>query len=71
MPEYQQTAAIWSRGVLQHEFGVHPRDMEFFMERTPDTSHGGSTGFKPPPGVTVHQTPRDHQHRRDDGARRA
>ena len=46
VPEYQQTAAIWGRGVLQHEFGVHPRDMEFFMERTPETSHGGSTGFR-------------------------
>jgi 4,5-dihydroxyphthalate decarboxylase len=31
--------------------------MEFFMERTPETSHGGSTGFKPPQGVTVHQIP--------------
>jgi 4,5-dihydroxyphthalate decarboxylase len=57
VPEYQQTAAIWGRGVLQHEFGVHPRDMEFFMERTPETSHGGSTGFKPPEGVTVHSIP--------------
>ena len=57
VPEYQQTAAIWGRGVLQHEFGVHPREMEFFMERTPETSHGGATGFKPPDGVTVHQIP--------------
>ena len=57
VPEYQQTAAIWGRGVLQHEFGVHPREMEFFMERTPETSHGGATGFKAPDGVTVHQIP--------------
>jgi 4,5-dihydroxyphthalate decarboxylase len=57
VPEYQQTAAIWGRGVLQHEFGVHPRDIEWHMERTPETSHGGSTGFKPPDGVTVHQIP--------------
>ena len=57
VPEYQQTAAIWGRGVLQHEFGVHPREIEWFMERTPETSHGGSTGFKPPDGVTVHQIP--------------
>jgi 4,5-dihydroxyphthalate decarboxylase len=57
VPEYQQTAAIWGRGVLQHEFGVHPREMEFFMERTPETSHGGATGFKAPAGVTVHQIP--------------
>ena len=48
VPEYQQTAAIWGRGVLQHEFGVHPRDMEFFMERTPETSHGGLKPVEPP-----------------------
>ena len=57
MPEYQQTAAIWGRGVLQHEFGVHPREIEWHMERTPETSHGGSTGFKPPEGVTVNRIP--------------
>jgi 4,5-dihydroxyphthalate decarboxylase len=57
VPEFQQTAAIWGRGVLENEFGVPPRDMEFFMERVADRSHGGATGFKPPPGVTVHQIP--------------
>ncbi len=57
VPEYQQTAALWTRGVLQHEFGVAPPDMEFWMERTPDHSHGGATGFTPPPGVTIHQIP--------------
>jgi 4,5-dihydroxyphthalate decarboxylase len=51
VPEYQQTAAIWSRGVLEHEFGVHARDIDWYMERTPEKSHGGSTGFTPPPGV--------------------
>ena len=59
VPEYQQTAALWTRGVLQHEFGVHARDMEFWMERAPEHSHGGATGFKPPPGVTVHTIPQD------------
>jgi 4,5-dihydroxyphthalate decarboxylase len=57
VPEFQQTAAIWGRGVLEHEFGVKPSDMEFFMERVADKSHGGATGFKPPAGVTVHQIP--------------
>jgi 4,5-dihydroxyphthalate decarboxylase len=55
VPEYQQTGALWGRGVLQHEFGVEPKDMEFWMERTPSHSHGGATGFAPPPGVTIHQ----------------
>ena len=57
VPEYQQTSAIWSRGILQHEFGVDQRDIEWFMERTPDMSHGGSTGFTPPPGVRLNRIP--------------
>jgi 4,5-dihydroxyphthalate decarboxylase len=57
VPEYQQTWAIWSRGVLQHEFGVHARDIEWFMERNPDKSHGGATGFRAPAGVRVNQIP--------------
>ena len=57
VPEYQQTAALWTRGVLQHEFGVPQTEMEFWMERVPTHSHAGGTGFKPPPGVTIHQIP--------------
>jgi 4,5-dihydroxyphthalate decarboxylase len=55
VPEYQQTAALWSRGILEHEFGVSARDIEWFMERGPDKSHGGATGFNPPPGVRLQQ----------------
>jgi 4,5-dihydroxyphthalate decarboxylase len=57
VPEYQQTAALWSRGALQHEFGVHPRDIEWYMERTEDRSHGGATGFKAPEGVRINFIP--------------
>lgn len=57
LPEYQQTAMLWIRGILHHEFGVAPPDMTFWMERTPDLSHGGLTGFAPPPGVTINQIP--------------
>lgn len=55
VPEYQQTSAVWSRGVLQHEFDVRPGEIEWFMERGADRSHGAATGFAPPPGVRVHQ----------------
>src|SRR2546423_13827033 len=57
VPEYQQTAALWARGILQHEFGVSPPEMEFWMERVPTHSHAGATAFKPPPAVTIHQIP--------------
>ena len=59
VPEYQQTAALWTRGVLQHEFGVSPTEMEFWMERVPSHSHAGGVGFKPPKGVTIHQIPEE------------
>jgi 4,5-dihydroxyphthalate decarboxylase len=52
-----QTSALWTRGVLEGEFGIAPADMTFFMERVPARSHAGAIGFKPPPGVTIKQIP--------------
>src|SRR5438876_10683959 len=57
VPEYQQTAALWARGVLQHEFGVSAQDIEWWMERTEERSHGGATGFKPPAGIRLNRIP--------------
>jgi 4,5-dihydroxyphthalate decarboxylase len=57
VPEYQQTAALWTRGILEHDFGVRPTEMEWFMERTPERSHGGATGFQPPAGLRFHYIP--------------
>lgn len=51
VPEYQQTAALWSRAILEHDFGVKPSDMEWYMERTAERSHAAVTGFQPPNGV--------------------
>src|SRR3954452_21272434 len=44
VPEYQQTAALWARGALKHEFGVDPMNCEWWMERVGELSHGGATG---------------------------
>lgn len=57
VPEYQQTAALWTRGALEHEFGVPARDLEWWMERVPSHSHRGAIGFTPPAGVTIRQVP--------------
>lgn len=62
VPEYQQTASLWTRAVLQHEFGVHPSDIEHWMERVPEQSHGGATAGgatagKGPAGTTIRQIP--------------
>jgi 4,5-dihydroxyphthalate decarboxylase len=59
VPEYQQTSALWSRGILRDQFGVEPRDITWFMERSPEQSHGGATGFVPPEGVRLNYIPRE------------
>lgn len=53
LTEYQVTAALWTRGVLQHDFGVDLRSIEWFVERGKALSHGGETGFKPPTGIRI------------------
>lgn len=55
--EYQQTAAVWTRGVLAHEFGVAPGEIQWHMGRSPERSHGSSTGFRPPAGVDLRYVP--------------
>jgi 4,5-dihydroxyphthalate decarboxylase len=50
--EYQQTAALWLRGILEHDFGVSQYKIHWYMERSEEMSHGGATGFKPPPGIS-------------------
>ena len=57
VPEYQQTAALWARGILEHEFGVHPTSCHWYMERLPEQSHGGSTGFEPPEDLDFQYIP--------------
>src|SRR5574342_337542 len=55
--EYQQTAALWTRGVLEHDFGVSQYQVEWWMERSEDLSHGGATGFVPPQGIKFQRIP--------------
>jgi 4,5-dihydroxyphthalate decarboxylase len=57
--EYQQTAALWTRGVLEHDFGVSQYKVDWYMERTEELSHGGATGFTPPPGISFQRIPPD------------
>ena len=57
--EYQQTPALWARGVLEHDFGVSQYKVDWHMERTEEFSHGGATGFAPPPGISFHRIPAD------------
>jgi 4,5-dihydroxyphthalate decarboxylase len=57
--EYQQTAALWIRGILEHDFGVSQYDIHWYMERSEEMSHGSVTGFKPPPGISFSRIPQN------------
>src|SRR5437762_6396505 len=57
--EYQQTAALWTRGILEHDFGVSQYRVHWYMERTEELSHGGATGFQPPEGISFQRVPPD------------
>ena len=55
--EYQQTAALWIRGIIEHDFGVSQYKIHWYMERSEEMSHGGATGFKPPVGISFNRIP--------------
>ena len=45
------SAALWLRGILEHEYGVPMRDMEWFTELEEDVD------FTPPAGLTISRIP--------------
>jgi 4,5-dihydroxyphthalate decarboxylase len=55
--DYQQTAALWIRGVLQHEFGITPQDMSWVQTRGEHYSHTGASGTKPPVDLSFANAP--------------
>lgn len=57
LTEYQVSAALWTRGVLEQDFGLDLREVTWFVERRPELSHGGETGFAAPEGITIEQVP--------------
>jgi 4,5-dihydroxyphthalate decarboxylase len=40
VPEYSQTAAVYMRGLLEHEYGVRPSQVEWVQGRADRLSHG-------------------------------
>ena len=55
--EYVQSATLWARGVLEHDFGLDPRRVQWFVERAGSGSTGEVLAFKPPHDISVRQTP--------------
>ncbi len=48
VPDYVMTAALWFRVFLRELYGIHPRDVSWFIGRTQDLSHGGALGVDSP-----------------------
>jgi 4,5-dihydroxyphthalate decarboxylase len=57
---YQSVPAVWNRGMLQHDYGVHPREMIFWRDKEPDRGPLGFVAFPrftPPRDVKVNDIP--------------
>jgi 4,5-dihydroxyphthalate decarboxylase len=60
--DYQQTMGLWTRGVLQMEFGIKPGDMIWFQERGEHFSHTGASaevGLSLPANIELHYAKTD------------
>ncbi|MFC2014576.1 hypothetical protein ACFLUP_01120 [Chloroflexota bacterium] len=60
--DYQMSLGLWTRGVLQMEFGVKPEDMIWYQERGEHFSHTGASteaGLTIPKEVELHYATKD------------
>jgi len=53
LKQFQSTAIVWMRGILEHEYGVPHDSVEWYPELDE------SVEFEPPPGVTIKRLPHD------------
>ncbi|WP_136590510.1 substrate-binding domain-containing protein [Salinigranum halophilum] len=57
VPSYTMTAALWARGVLQHEYDVHSADVTWYQASPQGTAADDPLAFDYPEDVTVEQKP--------------
>lgn len=53
LPEYQITAVVWMRGMLQHEYGVHPSEIHWRSGGQEQPGRRERTPLKPIPGLDL------------------
>jgi 4,5-dihydroxyphthalate decarboxylase len=53
LPEYQITAVVWMRGMLQHEYGVAPTEIHWRNGGLEEPGRGERTPLKPIPGLDL------------------
>ena len=57
VPEYQVTAAVWVRGLLQEEYGISPRDLRWISGGVEMPGRVEKVPFTPPGGVSLEAAP--------------
>jgi 4,5-dihydroxyphthalate decarboxylase len=53
VPEYSMTAAVWLRGLFQHEYGVPPEAMHWIQAGEEEPGRKDRVAFEMPPGVRL------------------
>ena len=53
VPEYQVTAAVWGRGILQHEYGIPPSEIRWVVGGVEELGRQEKVSFDLPPGVDI------------------
>ena len=59
VPEYTMTAAVWLRGLLQHEYGVAPQEIRWFQGGEEQPGRKDRVDFDLPPGIRLEVIPHD------------
>ncbi|HEY5065011.1 MAG TPA: ABC transporter substrate-binding protein [Xanthobacteraceae bacterium] len=59
VPEYQITAVVWMRGMMQHEYGVTPSEIHWRSGGQEQAGREERTPLKPIPGLDLKAIPHD------------
>src|ERR1700730_5671944 len=59
LPEYQMTANVWVRGILQDEYGVRPEEIHWRNGGEEEPGRRERAPIRLPPGVDLQPIPRD------------
>jgi 4,5-dihydroxyphthalate decarboxylase len=59
VPEYQITANVWIRGILEEEFGVRPSDIHWRRGGIEEAGRGERAPISLPPSIDLQQIPDD------------
>lgn len=57
--QYQMTAAVWVRAFLEHDYGVPPAQIRWWVGGLREPGYAERLAHEPPPGVAIERIPED------------